>query len=210
MTRPGSLKNFENPIPSGSQRAISSAGVWIRQHPPAGRLRGPNGGFGHAPKFPPSMALSFLLRSSNRTGRHPSLEIVEHTLQKMAHGGIYDQLGGGFHRYSVDDRLARAPFREDALRQRTAFSRAYLDAYLLTGNRLYRRIAEETLDYVLREMTSPEGDFTRRRMPTVRDTRGSSLLWKHDEVNWRSWLGRRGRRPVLPLLWNHAARQLRG
>jgi hypothetical protein len=140
-----------------------------------------HGGFGSAPKFPPSMALTFLLRSFIRTGRRPLLEAVERTLQKMAHGGIYDQLGGGFHRYSVDAYWL-VPHFEKMLYDNALLSRVYLDAFLLTGNPLYRRIAEETLDYVFREMTSPEGGFYSSQDADSEGHEGKFFTWKHDEV----------------------------
>jgi uncharacterized protein len=139
------------------------------------------GGFGSAPKFPPSMALSFLMRSYQRTGNEQLLEIVEKTLTGMACGGIYDQLGGGFHRYSVDARWL-VPHFEKMLYDNALLSRVYLDAYLLTGNSLFRRIAEETLDYVLREMTSPEGGFYSSQDADSEGREGAFFLWTPREV----------------------------
>ncbi|MBL8047021.1 MAG: thioredoxin domain-containing protein, partial [Anaerolineales bacterium] len=110
-----------------------------------------HGGFGRAPKFPPSMTLTFLLRQYARTKDPAALEAVELTLQKMANGGMYDQLGGGFHRYSVDERWL-VPHFEKMLYDNALLSRVYLDAFLITGNEFYKRIATETLDYVRREM----------------------------------------------------------
>src|SRR5207245_6803721 len=125
-----------------------------------------NGGFGNAPKFPNSMALEFLLRVHQHRLRgeigakatQPELEIVEVSLQHMANGGIYDQLGGGFHRYSVDAEWL-VPHFEKMLYDNALLSRLYLHTYLVTGNPFSSRIVEETLDYVLREMVSPEGGF---------------------------------------------------
>ena len=128
-----------------------------------------NGGFGRAPKFPHPMSLDFLLQQHLREAAgsaqdgagspaSSALELVEFTLQKMARGGMYDQIGGGFHRYSVDDRWL-VPHFEKMLYDNALLSRVYLHAYQVTGNALYRDIAEDILEYVQREMTSPEGGF---------------------------------------------------
>jgi uncharacterized protein len=148
-----------------------------------------NGGFGTAPKFPPSMALSYLLRSYLRTNHQQYLDIVNLTLAKMACGGMYDQLGGGFHRYSVDAQWL-VPHFEKMLYDNALLSRVYLDAYLLTGNNLYRRIAGGTLDYVAREMTSPEGGFFSSQDADSEGREGAFFLWTVDEIN--SILGEAG------------------
>jgi uncharacterized protein YyaL (SSP411 family) len=111
-----------------------------------------HGGFGDKPKFPPSMDLEFLLRVYRRTGWKKSWEMVDLTLRKMALGGMYDQLGGGFHRYSVDERWL-VPHFEKMLYDNALLSRVYLHAYQASGDPFFRRIVEETLDYVIREMT---------------------------------------------------------
>ena len=117
-----------------------------------------HGGFSGAPKFPQPMTYDFLLRSYARNRRSSALEMVELTLQKMAQGGMYDQLGGGFHRYSVDA-IWLVPHFEKMLYDNALLARLYLHAYQLTGAPFYRRIVEETLDYVAREMTDPQGGF---------------------------------------------------
>src|SRR5918997_1304862 len=116
------------------------------------------GGFGGAPKFPQPMNLEVLLRHHRRTGDRGSLAAVETTLRRMADGGIYDHLGGGFARYSVDE-FWLVPHFEKMLYDNALLARIYLEAHQATGDPFYPRIAEETLDYVLRAMTSPEGGF---------------------------------------------------
>ncbi len=151
-----------------------------------------DGGFGTAPKFPNTMALELLLRIHMhwRDGELPppqeqngpsELEMVELSLEHMAHGGIYDQLGGGFHRYSVDDKWL-VPHFEKMLYDNALLSRIYLHTYVVTGNPFYRRIAEETLDYVVREMTSPKGGFYSTQDADSEGEEGKFFLWTPAEV----------------------------
>src|SRR5207248_1380181 len=140
-----------------------------------------NGGFGTRPKFPPSMSLTFLLRHYHRTGDKAMLAAVELTLDKMAHGGIYDQVGGGFHRYSVDDRWL-VPHFEKMLYDNALLSRIYLDTFLVTGNDFYRRIATETLDYVRREMTDAGGGFYSTQDADSEGEEGKFFVWRPDEI----------------------------
>src|SRR5205823_96016 len=124
----------------------------------AGHFDANEGGFGGAPKFPQPMVLELLLQAHARD-RHPeSLRMAELTLRKMARGGMYDQLGGGFHRYSVDG-VWLVPHFEKMLYDNAQLALVYLHAFQLTSKSFYREIAEETLDYVVREMTSPAGGF---------------------------------------------------
>ena len=109
------------------------------------------GGFGRAPKFPPSMTLEFLLRVYAGRGDSMSLHMAERTLEAMAHGGLYDQLGGGFARYSTDERWL-VPHFEKMLYDNALLARVYLHAWQVAGKPLYRRVVEETLDFVQREI----------------------------------------------------------
>jgi uncharacterized protein YyaL (SSP411 family) len=111
-----------------------------------------HGGWGGAPKFPQPMVLEFLLRYHHRTGDAQALHMVTRTLDAMARGGMYDQLGGGFHRYSVDEHWT-TPHFEKMLYDNAQLARVYLHAWQVTGEPFYRAVVEETLDYVVREMT---------------------------------------------------------
>ncbi|OGW81203.1 MAG: hypothetical protein A3C47_00400 [Omnitrophica bacterium RIFCSPHIGHO2_02_FULL_51_18] len=114
------------------------------------------GGFGSAPKFPMGHSLSFLLRYWKRTGDAHALDMVTHTLRSMASGGIYDKLSGGFHRYSTDTQW-RVPHFEKMLYDQAILVRSFLEAYQATHDEAFARVARETLDYVLREMTDKKG-----------------------------------------------------
>src|SRR5205823_284273 len=113
-----------------------------------------NGGFGSAPKFPHPMDLRLLLRIAKRFGNDDATQMVRLTLDRMAMGGIYDQLGGGFHRYSTDAHWL-APHFEKMLYDNALLATTYLEGYQATGEPFYREVAEQILAYVQREMTSP-------------------------------------------------------
>ncbi|MGA1874785.1 MAG: thioredoxin domain-containing protein [bacterium] len=116
------------------------------------------GGFGTAPKFPRPHLLSFLLRYWKRTAEDRALQMVEQTLTRMAGGGIYDQIGGGFHRYATDAEW-QVPHYEKMLYDQALASKAYLEAYQATGRKTYAQTAREIFEYVLRSLTGPEGGF---------------------------------------------------
>ncbi|MEU2432948.1 thioredoxin domain-containing protein [Streptomyces sp. NPDC007861] len=117
-----------------------------------------HGGFGGAPKFPPSMAVEFLLRHYARTGAEGALQMAADTCEAMARGGIYDQLGGGFARYSVDREWV-VPHFEKMLYDNALLSRVYAHLWRATGSDLARRVALETADFMVRELRTPEGGF---------------------------------------------------
>jgi len=139
------------------------------------------GGFGSAPKFPAAMNLEFLLRQTHRTGDEQALLMVEHTCRKMAEGGMYDQLGGGFHRYSTDARWL-VPHFEKMLYDNALLSRLYLHVFQQTGEDFYRRIAVETLDYVVREMFDERGGFYSTQDADSEGHEGKFFIWSPSEI----------------------------
>jgi uncharacterized protein YyaL (SSP411 family) len=124
-----------------------------------------HGGFGDSPKFPRPVVLNFLLRYHHSSGRLEALDMTLHTLRAMADGGMHDQLGGGFHRYSVDERWF-VPHFEKMLYDQAQLAISYIEAYQITHDSYYAAIARATLDYVLRDMTHPDFVTAWNRMAT--------------------------------------------
>ncbi|MEE9319574.1 MAG: DUF255 domain-containing protein [Granulosicoccus sp.] len=134
------------------------------------------GGFGRAPKFPQESTLLFLLEQARRTGAEKVLEVVDITLDKMAAGGIHDQIGGGFHRYSVDNQW-QVPHFEKMLYNQAGLARAYTLGWLLTGKRDHADTAKGILDYVLREMSTDDGVFYSATDADSEGREGIYFIW---------------------------------
>ncbi|HVG62570.1 MAG TPA: thioredoxin domain-containing protein [Hyalangium sp.] len=141
-----------------------------------------NGGFGRAPKFPNPMDVSFLLRAWRRGGPGALKDAVMRTLERMALGGIYDQLGGGFHRYSVDERWL-VPHFEKMLYDNAQLLHLYSEAQQVEPRPLWRKVVEETVEYVRREMTDTRGGFYAAQDADSEGEEGKFFVWKPDEVS---------------------------
>ncbi|MFI5416366.1 MAG: thioredoxin domain-containing protein, partial [Nitrososphaerales archaeon] len=140
-----------------------------------------NGGFGQAPKFPNASNLSFLLRYSKLSGIAKFQEFVFKTLTKMANGGMYDQLGGGFHRYSTDARWL-VPHFEKMLYDNALLPPVYAEAYQISKDSRYLEVIEDTLRFVMREMTSPDGGFYSAYDADSEGEEGKFYVWKKKEI----------------------------
>lgn len=164
----------ESAIPiTGDKLDEASSGLWqVFDHR--------HGGWGTAPKFPQPNVLEFLLQQYYRCKDYKALEMVEKTLQSMARGGIYDQLAGGFHRYSVDAHWL-VPHFEKMLYDNSQLAQVYLHAYQITGKQFYRNITIETLDYVIREMTHDQGGFFSTQDADSEGQEGLYFVWTADE-----------------------------
>ena len=141
-----------------------------------------NGGLNGFPKFPQPMIYEFLLKHYSRTKTKESLHMVTRTLDKMANGGIYDHLGGGFHRYSTDS-FWLVPHFEKMLYDNALLSKLYIHAYQVTGKDLYKNVVDETLNYVLTEMTSDNGSFFSAQDADSEGVEGKYFVWTLKEIN---------------------------
>lgn len=139
------------------------------------------GGFAEAPKFPTPHNFLFLLRYFKRRNEPKALEMTEKTLNEMKKGGIYDQIGFGFHRYSTDDKWL-VPHFEKMLYDQALLAEAYIETFQLTGKNFFKETAKEILEYVFRDMTSPEGAFYSAEDADSEGEEGRFYLWKLDEI----------------------------
>ncbi|OYT72206.1 MAG: thioredoxin domain-containing protein [Chloracidobacterium sp. CP2_5A] len=174
------LRRLPEPLPGAGELSAQILDDAYRRL--SARFDHVHGGFGGAPKFPNSMALAFLLRYWRATGELHAIEMVELSLDKMASGGMYDHLGGGFHRYSTDAHWL-VPHFEKMLYDNALLARAYLEAWQATGKPRYRQVVEETLDYVIREMTAPDGGFYATQDADSEGEEGKFFVWTPAEIH---------------------------
>ena len=175
LERTGSLgATGEGPAPSSEILARGYESIRAQYDPQFG-------GFGPAPKFPQAMTLDFLLRTFIRNQAPETLDMVRVSLDAMAAGGMYDQVGGGFHRYSTDAHWL-VPHFEKMLYDQALLTSAYLHAHLVTGEPRYRRVVEETIGYVLRDLRHEHGGFFSAEDADSEGVEGKFYLWSLDEI----------------------------
>lgn len=166
---------YEAPRPPGEEELAAAVAALDRE------FDARHGGFGGAPKFPPAMVLEFLLRHHARTGSATALRMAEQTCAAMARGGIYDQLGGGFARYSVDATWT-VPHFEKMLYDNALLTRVYTHLWRATGSARARRVALETADFLVRELRTPEGGFA-----SALDADSEDAAGRHAEGAYYAW-----------------------
>ncbi|HKV86105.1 MAG TPA: thioredoxin domain-containing protein [Ktedonobacterales bacterium] len=199
--RRGSVK-IELPLAAGADSVLQPDALAEAAERLLGEMDAVEGGFGRAPKFPHAMAIEFLLRVASRSTEGGAdgddlRRLLLLTLDKMADGGIYDQVGGGFHRYSTDTHWL-VPHFEKMLYDNALLASAYLHAWQLYGDARYRLICEQTLDYVLREMTDATGAFYSTQDADSEGEEGKFYVWTPAELE--SALGARDA-AILAALW---------
>ena len=176
MTALGRLSEFEASAGALHADTVARAAERLLQHHDT-----EHGGIGDAPKFPNVPVIALFLRQHQASGRPELLAAVTRTLTRMAHGGIYDHLAGGFHRYSVDAQWL-VPHFEKMLYDNAQLVPLYLDALVVTGDDGYRTVARETLDYMRSEMTHPEGGFYSTQDADTEGEEGKTYLWRKEEI----------------------------
>ncbi len=182
LTSSGELTRFLNskrPNPSGQPIDVSIFGLGMQQL--FKRYDKENGGFGAAPKFPPSQPLAFLARAHACRPNAAAVEVLSKTLSAMARGGLFDQLGGGFHRYSVDAEW-RIPHFEKMLYDNALLASLYCEGFKVTGDEMFKVVADRTLSYLIDEMMAPGGGFYAAEDAGEVDREGEFYSWSYQEV----------------------------